>query len=1034
MSGVYGRRLVNRRQESKSPATPTEKVALASTAPPAAPPSPNLTMAFGWRRRQPQPSEPDAAVEKAEVQRVRKRDLLRQLFSGAYADKKQERAASIPSVVEPEVPMPRPRLHCLVADMATLLQRKSLLEPLRELKKHYRSRSSFAKTADDDRSAVAASTSDVPATQPAQTDDADDARSEVLDDVSTPDPSGLTEDDIPNLFAGAPLFSVDKVKGRRIPRVDFPYDDTLIVRDVSDSLQLSHEAFSSATLRPHLCQVGHQDEKKGLPMGYDINVVETPSMLGAQGLEPGTVGFDHFLEIPRSDHLRIGDNDDEAIVNRELLEEAPEKLGIKWLDQRLIYERLMELSQVHQAFKESAGKTTILHSQAPGEMYAHLFGKFLMPPRYDGSTGDPTGLKVQIETLIRVLRLKGIWNDFSLVEWRIRFGRILWDTASSDPEDSEEYAGPSERDVLLLQILLASELLLRLDAISGLTVKEVTEQLHLTEAEVRNFATIKSRKTDWDLVLARRFLENIEISEETPAPLTPKRKGFLAALNVTRSTEEEDEPQETEFWLRPRYRDRQLSGLLHFAEAIAWPRFKEISINLTAKLQDSGTPPSPSAYATPLASPLATPRVLKDPSGYFDEEFRRPRPSRMSTSRSIQLHPSVTSTPATPQRPSLLRRDSSQPTSASSNGPTDIGGWLSRTYLTGLVLPGEAISHFLISTLLENDKTAVTTLGDSANLYGGFIYAERSWWSKTCIVGRVLATMEGSKECMGWISVPYVPLGFRDSWIDIVNGTAPPSPGKKTKSRIDCGEKMELDSSYLAGKLDSEVTGEDFTLPKDSIETPAKLVRFNSLQLLPEPVVEIQDPVLAADAEPQLSYAAQMAFDLLETSVTLSLTYDIQFITAWPCTPPSSATNKKLRRLNRNSTGGRCGPVSAHPLHVAHKYRVISPVQLLAGSPHLTPASSTISLLDETAASGEVLVIDARPPRNSADSGPGLKPPTDSTATPAGPSGGADAALLARAWCADRGEHALVGRVGRTCLACCVREARALGVRIVIRV
>ncbi|KAL1628878.1 hypothetical protein SLS54_001567 [Diplodia seriata] len=128
-------------------------------------------MAFGWRRRQPQPSDQDAASEKGpEVQRVRKRDLLRQLFSPAHAEKKQERAASIPSVVEPE--------------------RRSLLEPFRGLKKHYRSRSSFAKTTDDDRSAAAASTSDVPTAQPAQTDDADDARSEAPDDVSSPDPSG----------------------------------------------------------------------------------------------------------------------------------------------------------------------------------------------------------------------------------------------------------------------------------------------------------------------------------------------------------------------------------------------------------------------------------------------------------------------------------------------------------------------------------------------------------------------------------------------------------------------------------------------------------------------------------------------------------------------------------------------------------------------------------------------------------------------------------------------------------------------------
>lgn len=969
-------------------------------------------MPFGWRRRQ--PPEQDAAAEKVDAQRVRKRDLLRQLLSGLSREPRQPRAASIPSIVEPE--------------------RKSRIpESLRTLKKHYRSRS-FVKSADDDRSAAAPSASDIQVTQHVENEELDDAKSEApAEDASTHDPRELTEEDIPNLFAGAPLFSVDKVKGRRIPRVDFPYDDTLIVRDVSDSPQLSHEAFSAATLRPHLCQVGHQDEKRGIPMGYDINVVEVPSMLSEQGTELGTVGFDHFLEIPRSDHLRLEDNDDESIMNRELLEETPEKLGIKWLDQRLIYERLMELSQVHQNFKESAGKQTILDVQSPGEMYAHLFGKFLMPPRFDGSTSDPTGLKVQIETLIRILKLKGIWHDFSLVEWRIRFGRILWDSDVPD-SDEEQYGGPGERDMLLLQILLASELLLRLDAISGLPVKEVTGGLQLTESEVRNFASMKTRKTDWDLVLARRFLENIEISEETPAPLTPKRRGFLAALNVGRAVEEEEEPQETEFWLRPRYRERQLSGLLHFAEAIGWPHLKEFSIHLTAKLQDTSTPPSPSVYGTPLASPLATPRVSKDPGGYFDDAFRRPRASRTNTQRSIQLQPSATSGPSTPQRPSLLRRDSSQPTNGS-GGPADIGGWLSRTFLTGLVLPGEAISHFLISTLLENDKAAVTALGESANLYGGFIYAGRSWWSKSCVVGRVLAALDGAKECMGWISVPYIPDGFENSWVDIVNGTAPPSPGKKSKARIDCGEKIERDSTYLAGKEDAEVTGDDLTLPKDTVAPPEKIARLSKLDLIPEHLLEVPESDAETDVvEPQPSYSAQLIFDLPDTSVTLSLTYDIQFITAWPCTPPSSATNKKLRRLNRNSTQGRTGPVSAHPLHVAHKYRVITPAQLLAGSPHLTPTSSSISLLDETAASGEVLVIDARPPRNSVNSASALRAPKNGEfAGPSG-SGGSDAALMARAWCADRGEHALVGRVGRTCLACCVREARALGVRIVIRV
>jgi len=48
--------------------------------------------------------------------------------------------------------------------------------------------------------------------------------------------------------------------------------------------------------------------------------------------------------------------------------------------------------------------------------------------------------------------------------------------------------------------------------------------------------------------------------------------------------------------------------------------------------------------------------------------------------------------------------------------------------------------------------------------------------------------------------------------------------------------------------------------------------------------------------------------------------------------------------------------------------------------------------------------------------------------------GPSDLELLARAWCAKVGEHAIVGKSGRTCVACCVREARALGVGVVIRV
>lgn len=47
---------------------------------------------------------------------------------------------------------------------------------------------------------------------------------------------------------------------------------------------------------------------------------------------------------------------------------------------------------------------------------------------------------------------------------------------------------------------------------------------------------------------------------------------------------------------------------------------------------------------------------------------------------------------------------------------------------------------------------------------------------------------------------------------------------------------------------------------------------------------------------------------------------------------------------------------------------------------------------------------------------------------------GSDLEMLARAVCSERGWDAVISRRGRGCLACAVREAGALGWRVVLRV
>jgi hypothetical protein len=136
---------------------------------------------------------------------------------------------------------------------------------------------------------------------------------------------------------------------------------------------------------------------------------------------------------------------------------------------------------------------------------------------------------------------------------------------------------------------------------------------------------------------------------------------------------------------------------------------------------------------------------------------------------------------------------------------------------------------------------------------------------------------------------------------------------------------------------------------------------------------------------------------------------------------PMPAFNPLDAELEDNYGSGRkASPMMTHPLHTSYKYKVV-PVTEVLDSMFILPfnvpsynASPPTPLLEDKhenvsgADEGVTLILDARASK--------------------------DLELLARAWCADKGLHAIIGRVGRSCLACCVREARGLGVKVVVRV
>lgn len=895
----------------------------------------------------------------------------------------------------------------------------------------------------------------------------------------------LSDEQLRVLFAGAPEFHVKTNNGTLEPSVSFPWSNSSMKEGASDSVYLREPAFVGTSLHSPLEIFQTPVATRRTYQGYTPNVVEMPNMLSSQGVEPGSIGFSYFIGLSASDSLIVDSVESqsrmkylETTKNKEMMQTNPERIGIRPVALNLIHDRLIELQDIYEAFQDTPEPITILNNQSLGDLYANLFGKFLTPPGYDDSTDDPTGLQTQIQALLRILELNGIWYDFSLVEWRIRLGQILW----SDGEPPVENAPLplwTKREILLLQIILSCELLLRLDAFTNIDGIDAESRIRIDRDKLDGLLQNKSRKVDWDLVLARTFLENISVvraNEVGGVMVQPKSRGMFSLLGRG----DRPELSLTDIIFLPQHQTKQLSGLMQFAEAVRWPDAVGVLQDLASRLGvsnathkvmqqlscsreslDYDTPSCISVYGTPLQTPLLPHDAL---DSYFGNMSQPTFDNQDSQVFRVPLSPSW-----------------SVPGGRSPSTLDGVGGWLSRSYLTGFVLPGEAISHFLMSTLLENDKSAISSLGDSANLYGGFTYQQRTWWSKSSIVGRVLAVVEDSTECMGWISSPKLPSGL-GGWHNIHSEQVSQNLRLCATADVDA---VARESAIIPKSSFASVTSQDFVLPLDPDLPPTAALSFSKWELTPINPDLIDNDIASGVVVPENGIqAASLTFSSPDQTLShnLTLTYDVQFVASWPCNTSASAApavglphmfkRSRARTLSRSSSkhsvtlslrsnhgfepllshppvsstiapkrtyeaetendAGTFGPYSlvphekpsnAHPLHKSYLYKVVPVFQILEPNfelpfeMHTSKSSEHVlgSANDEDGAvdtianiKKTVLILDAR--------------------------GSTDMALLARAWCAEKGLHAVIGRTTRTCMACCIREARGLNVRIVIRV
>lgn len=309
---------------------------------------------------------------------------------------------------------------------------------------------------------------------------------------------------------------------------------------------------------------------------------------------------------------------------------------------------------------------------------------------------------------------------------------------------------------------------------------------------------------------------------------------------------------------------------------------------------------------------------------------------------------------------------------------------------------------------------------------------------------------------------------------------------------------MERESYILGNGNEEAISPADFIIPHESNYSPSPpgvIVELQSLELAspvaecvhPTPLHEIvATPIHENHRAPDLlSYPAKINFyvsidgEKTET-VTFSLLYDINFVTAHPCSPssrvrvlksPSSPTLQQIDFTGSNALGsgsrsmyragksctlvdnvllaGMLTKLAGHPLHKYYNYTIIHISELLQRRD--AELSELLVPPGGQTAQNQVLVVDCITNFSSAPQSPVLDRVESPSSSPTERKGsfsaaakmhfesrkrqfGSDMEILVRALCSERGWNAIISRRKRGCLACAIREAGALGWKVIIRV
>jgi hypothetical protein len=196
------------------------------------------------------------------------------------------------------------------------------------------------------------------------------------------------------------------------------------------------------------------------------------------------------------------------------------------------------------------------------------------------------------------------------------------------------------------------------------------------------------------------------------------------------------------------------------------------------------------------------------------------------------------------------------------------------SYFSGVILPGQTLPFLLMNTLLDCDRDS--KLGALTHIHPqcGFQYRSTTYWSSTCIVGKVLAPQ--CREIAGWIG-PAISAPDLER-VQIVNIRQ-----RRPRQQVSPNEvkSMTVRSDPLGPPPPTQsYPVKEYQLVLPDLEEIPNTVRIEKLAL--KPVLSETAPKEKYLADLRL-YDACIQFAIDGSSWPLRLSFDVSYICAYPC-------------------------------------------------------------------------------------------------------------------------------------------------------